>query len=138
MRLGRITAATALALVPACGGRTNTDLIDAGALAIDSGAPAQQDSGGMPEASPEAGPDANVTCAPPMLLSMGVNGALSMASYSAACSNGETYRVDIQCVDGSDVTCTGPGGTFDVFSPDDLCTTDAGATAEAFADCGYP
>jgi len=33
----------------------------------------------VPEAAPAAGPDADVTCAPPMLLSMGVNGALSLA-----------------------------------------------------------
>jgi hypothetical protein len=134
MRLGLITAAMSLVLAPACGGRTNTDLIDSGGLATNSGAPAEQDSA----AAPEAGPDTNITCAPPRLLSMGTNGTLMLASYSEACSNGATYRVDIQCADGSDVTCTGPVAKFDVFSPDDLCTTDPSAAAEAYSDCGYP
>jgi hypothetical protein len=138
VRLGLVTAAMGLVLGPGCGGRTNTDLIDSGGLATDSGAPAEQDSGAPPEGAPEAGPDANVTCAPPMLLSMGVNGALMLASYSEACSNGATYRVDIQCANGSDITCTGPAARFDTFSPDDLCMGDPGAAAEAYSDCGYP
>jgi hypothetical protein len=128
-------------LVTACGARTDTVLGNGGVFATDSGAPAEQDSGEAPESgpepAPEAGPDANVTCTPPMLLSMGVNGSLMLASYSEACSNG-TYRVDIQCANGSAITCTGPGGMFNVFSPDDLCSADSGAESEAFGDCGYP
>ncbi len=138
VRSGLITAAMGLVVLPRCGGRTNTDLIDSGGLATDSGAPAEQDSGAPLEGAPEAGLDANITCAPPMLLSMGVNGALMLASYSETCSNGATYRVDIRCANGSDITCTGPEARFDTFSPDDLCAGAPGAAAEAYSDCGYP
>ncbi len=132
----------AVVLLMACGARTNTELAEGVVDTTDSGAPTTQDSGepqeSGPETEPEAGPDANVTCAPPVLLSMGVNGALMLASYSEACSNGASYRVDIQCANGSAIACTGPGGTFNVFSADDLCSTDSGVESEAFADCGYP
>jgi hypothetical protein len=131
----------AVVLLVACGARTNTELAE-GLSASDSGAPTAQDSGEAlesgPETEPEAGPDGNITCAAPVLLSMGVNGALMLASYSEACSNGATYRVDIQCANGSAITCTGPGGMFNVFSAEDLCSTDSGVESEAFADCGYP
>jgi hypothetical protein len=140
MRFAPITATTIVMLVTACGGRTPAELevVEVAPDAAEASTITPViDSGAEAEAGPVTAPDGSVTCTPPVLTGMRVDGALTTTSYQEGCSNG-TYAVSNACADGTDVTCTGPTGTFMEFSPDDLCSTDSGGATEAFSLCGFP